>query len=184
MRKAELREEFLKKRELLTEEESDALSSSIASQLFEAVDFSTVGTVHVFLPIERFCEIDTWRIVYRLWTQFPSVRTVVPKVDIGGRLSSIELTKTTPVGLSEWEVPEPLSGPEVQPSEIDVVLVPLLCTDRRGYRVGYGKGYYDRFLAECRPDCRKIGLSHFDPVDTIDDISDHDVRLDEVVGPE
>ena len=67
------------------------------------------------------------------------------------------------------------------PSEIDVVLVPLLCSDGQGYRVGYGKGFYDRFLVKCRPDCRKIGLSYFPPVDRIEDVTESDVKMDEVV---
>ena len=64
-----------------------------------------------------------------------------------------------------------------------MVLVPLLCFDRSGHRVGYGKGYYDRFLRKCRADCKKIGLSMFDPVDEITDAGESDVRLDLVITP-
>lgn len=182
MKKAELREEYLSKRSMLSEEDLDSISRTVSERLFEAVDFSKVGTVHLFLPIERLNEIDTWQIAYRIWTQYPSVRTVVPKVDReSGELKSIVLTRTTPIEPSEWDVPEPTAGVEVAPSEIDVVLVPLLCSDERGHRVGYGKGFYDRFLAKCRLDSRKIGLSHFQPVEMIDDVTAMDVRLDEVV---
>ena len=182
MKKAELREEYLKKRQLLSDEECETLSSTVAARVFERIDFSTVGTVHLFLPIERFREIDTWQIVYRIWTQFPSVRVVVPKVDRPtGGMTGIELTKTTPLDLSGWGVPEPLTGPVIDPTDIDVVFVPLLCSDVLGYRVGYGKGFYDRFLAKCRPDCRKIGLNYFPPVDRIDDVTESDVRMDEVI---
>ncbi len=69
-------------------------------------------------------------------------------------------------------------------SSIDWVLVPLLAFDRRGHRVGYGKGFYDRFLAGCRSDARKIGLSLFAPVVAIDDIGSQDVALDAVVTPD
>ena len=65
-----------------------------------------------------------------------------------------------------------------------MVLVPLLACDRAGHRVGYGKGFYDRFLAACRPDCRKIGLSYFRPVEAIVDVYDGDVRLDRVITPD
>ncbi|MDH3493028.1 MAG: 5-formyltetrahydrofolate cyclo-ligase, partial [Acidobacteriota bacterium] len=67
---------------------------------------------------------------------------------------------------------------------LDFVLVPLLCFDRRGHRVGYGGGYYDRFLAKVRPDCLKIGLSFFGPVDEIEDVHEGDIRLDYCVMPE
>ena len=68
--------------------------------------------------------------------------------------------------------------------KIDLVLVPLLAFDKRGHRVGYGKGYYDRLLSQVRHDCRKIGLSLFQPVDVIDDIAASDIELDECVTPE
>jgi 5-formyltetrahydrofolate cyclo-ligase len=63
------------------------------------------------------------------------------------------------------------------------VIVPLLCFDRRGHRVGYGKGFYDRYLQKCRPDCIKAGLSFFDPVDLIDDTYADDIPLDICVTP-
>jgi len=64
------------------------------------------------------------------------------------------------------------------------VLVPLLCFDRRGHRVGYGRGYYDRFLARCRHDCKKIGLSFFEPLAEIDDVHEGDVELNYCVTPD
>lgn len=64
-----------------------------------------------------------------------------------------------------------------------MVLVPLLSFDRRGHRVGYGKGYYDRFLRKCRPDCQKVGLSIFEPIDEISDANENDEPLDAAVTP-
>ena len=48
---------------------------------------------------------------------------------------------------SSWGIPEPVSGAEVEPAELDLVLVPLLGFSRDGYRLGNGKGYYDRAFA-------------------------------------
>jgi len=72
----------------------------------------------------------------------------------------------------------------VNDAEIDMVLVPLLCFDRQGHRVGYNKGFYDKFLKRCRPDCLKIGLGYFPPEAAIDDISSFDVKLDHCITPE
>ena len=62
-----------------------------------------------------------------------------------------------------------------------MVLVPGVCFDRIAHRVGYGKGFYDRFLKKCRYDCIRVGLSYFAPVDEIEDLHEGDVRLDALV---
>ena len=82
-----------------------------------------------------------------------------------------------------WGIPEPRQGIPTPIEKIDLVLVPLLAFDQRGHRVGYGKGYYDRFLAESNSDCRKIGLSFFEPVENINDITKDDVPLTGCVTP-
>jgi 5-formyltetrahydrofolate cyclo-ligase len=66
---------------------------------------------------------------------------------------------------------------------IDLVFIPLLACDLQGNRVGYGKGFYDRFLSKCRYDVKKIGLSFFDPVDKIEDVNVFDIPLDECITP-
>jgi 5-formyltetrahydrofolate cyclo-ligase len=98
-------------------------------------------------------------------------------------MESYPLDETTELVLSPWGIPEPAAGEPVAPEAIDWIVVPLLACDRRGYRVGYGKGFYDRYLARCRPDVRKVGLSAFDPVPDIADAGPLDVRLDYCVTP-
>jgi 5-formyltetrahydrofolate cyclo-ligase len=62
--------------------------------------------------------------------------------------------------------------------------LPLLCFDKHGHRVGYGKGYYDNFLGDCRPETIKIGLSLFEVEDEIDAIYADDVPLNFCVTPD
>ena len=64
---------------------------------------------------------------------------------------------------------------------IDMVLIPLLAFDQHGYRVGYGKGFYDRFLQGIST--KKVGLSLFPPVAEITDTDVHDVRMDLCLTP-
>ena len=66
---------------------------------------------------------------------------------------------------------------------INMIFVPLLSFDKNGYRVGYGKGFYDRYLSQCRGDCLKIGFSYFEPLDAIDDTNEFDVPLNLCVTP-
>ena len=97
-------------------------------------------------------------------------------------LTHFLLTDSTALQLNAYGIPEPIEGIEVAVEKLDVVFVPLLAFDHHGNRVGYGQGFYDRFLKQCRPDAIKIGLSFFDPLDSIE-TNENDVRLDMVVTP-
>lgn len=185
MKKAQLRREFLKKRADLAPETVAEASRSIAGRFFAAVDLSDVRTVHAFISIPKFNEVDTSLIVDRIRRQHRSIRTVAPKTLLGtGKLEHIAFTARTLLVENSWGIREPSDGESVEPESIDLVIVPLLCFDVTGHRTGYGKGFYDGFLAGCRPDCRKVGVSLFEPVEEIDDIGDHDIRLDACITPE
>ena len=66
--------------------------------------------------------------------------------------------------------------------DIDVVLIPLIVFDENGHRIGYGKGYYDRFLESCRPDTLKVGLSILPPIKEIPEVEAHDIPMDYCIG--
>lgn len=182
MLKADLRREYLLKRDALTAEQCEEMSVKISERFFSTIDLSNVKTLHTFLPIQKFNEVDTWTFIYRIWSQHAHIQVCSPRIDPeSGGIISLPLEENTRIEESMWGIPEPVGGTPIEPHDIDVVLVPLLCADTRGYRVGYGKGYYDRFLAKCRPDCRKIGLSFFRPIEEISDVNEYDVRVDEIV---
>ena len=77
----------------------------------------------------------------------------------------------------------PDASEEVPSSKIEVVFIPLLAFDKQGNRVGYGKGFYDKFLAECNPNTIKIGLSFFEPEELISDVNTKDIQLYYCVTP-
>jgi 5-formyltetrahydrofolate cyclo-ligase len=83
----------------------------------------------------------------------------------------------------ELNLYEPDNDETIEPGEIDLVFDPLLAFDKDGYRIGYGKGFYDRYLAECREDCIRAGFSYFDPMEVIDDRDEFDVPLDLCITP-
>ena len=93
------------------------------------------------------------------------------------------LTDNTKIKVNTYGIPEPEDGIEVPTSKIDVVFVPLLAYDKKGNRVGYGKGFYDIFLSDCKPETIKIGLSYFDPEDIITDVLETDIKLDYCITP-
>ena len=184
MKKAELRKLYLEKRRGLTEDEVASCSRVIADMLFAEFDFAKLKVVHCFISIAKFNEVDTSIIFERVWDEFPNVRTAVPRVDDAtGELEHLHYGRDTNMVKNAWGIAEPSGSERVDPKDIDLVIVPLLCFDERGYRVGYGKGFYDRFLRECRADCVTAGLSFFPPEIEIKDIHDGDFALDMFVMP-
>lgn len=87
--------------------------------------------------------------------------------------------ESTPFGIEQ-----PKEGDPVYPAQLDCVLVPLLAFDERGYRVGYGKGFYDRYLRRCKPGVITVGVSFFDAVSLISDTNEYDVPLTYCVTPQ
>jgi 5-formyltetrahydrofolate cyclo-ligase len=185
MKKVELRQQYLAKQKMLSEEDRDSASKRIADNFFSSFDLGTIRVLHCFISIEKFNEINTRLIFAKLWRDFPHIQTVVPRVDRKiDAIRSLVFTHETELVRNAWGIEEPSHDKFVEAQNIDVVLVPGLCFDTQGHRVGFGKGYYDRFLKTCRPDCLKIGLSHFEPVEKIDDVHDGDARLDFTITPE
>lgn len=185
MEKRELREIYLKKRAALSAAEVASASRLIADRFFLSVDLTAVRTVHTFIRIDKFTEIDTSMIYYRLWRDHPNIRTAAPRTDLQtGDIDSVIFDARTELTENSWGIREPENGETVEPHDIDLVLVPLLCFDNSGHRVGYGRGMYDRFLAGCRPDCVKVGVSLFPPVEEIEGVNSSDVALDLCVTPD
>lgn len=184
MQKQDLRKEYLQKRKALTETQVEGFSKKIHDWFFRSIPVHAYATIHTFLPIKRNNEIDTWLIINTLQKDF-ATDIIIPKSYEDGTMSHYLLTKDTVFEENKWKIPEPSPVSSFQSSvnKIDLVLIPLLCFDKKGYRVGYGKGYYDRFLAECRPDVMKIGLSIFEPVDEINDVDEFDVKMDYCITP-
>jgi len=182
MRKSELRKLFKEKRSRLSDEELNQKSRSVLEKIFDFVDFAKASYVHIFLPIERLREIDTLPIILRIQREFPEITLCVPRIrEKENDMESVVLRDPSVTTINHRGIPEPTEGEIIDSKDIDIVFVPLLCADLNGNRVGYGKGFYDRFLSECRSDCKKIGLSLFDLVESIDDLDNHDIPLDEVI---
>jgi 5-formyltetrahydrofolate cyclo-ligase len=183
--KAELRRSHLGKRSAILPDERLESSRLIADRFFQTFDLSAVSYLHCFISIQKFNEVDTAPILERIWKKHPSIKTVAPQTDSkNGVLRHYEFAAMSDLSESTWGIREPNGQQEVPPTAIDLVVEPLLCFDRQGDRVGYGKGFYDKFLSQCRPDCIKVGLSIFSPVDRIIDVNDLDVRLDLCITPD
>jgi 5-formyltetrahydrofolate cyclo-ligase len=185
MTKQELRKIYLQKRMVLSSDAYHEACEKLIRQFFSHVNVGSCKIIHFFLPIVQKKEPDTWAIIKRIKSEFPSIQISLPKINAEtNQLENFYFESPDMLTNNALGIPEPVTGTPTTASAIDLVLVPLLCFDELGNRVGYGKGFYDRFLSQCRPDCQKIGLSFFDPVKKIDDVNAFDVRLNLCLTPE
>ena len=110
---------------------------------------------------------------------------IISKTDFNTRnMTHFLMTDNTKIKKNEYNIPEPVDGIEVPSTKIEVVFIPLLAFDKNGHRVGYGKGFYDKFLSECKTETIKIGLSFFEAAALIEDVFEGDVQLDFCVTPD
>jgi 5-formyltetrahydrofolate cyclo-ligase len=176
MLKKEARKKLKEARKQLSLNEIEEKSLAIANQLL-SLDIWDNTYFHIFLPIEEQKEVNTEFILNIL--QAKDKEIVISKSDFETRaMSHFLLTDNTKIKKNEYNIPEPINGLPVPVEMIDVVFVPLLAYDKRGNRVGYGEGFYDKFLSECKPNVVKIGLSFFEPEEFIEDVFENDVKLD------
>ncbi|WP_445456141.1 5-formyltetrahydrofolate cyclo-ligase [Flavobacterium sp. HNIBRBA15423] len=181
MNKKELRQKYKGLRQQLSQEEIEDKSLAIANQLLK-MDIWDKTYYHVFLPIEEQKEVNTEYILQILAGKDKEV--VVSKSDFKTTtMTHFLLTDNTKIKKNEYNIPEPVTGLNVPTEMIDVVFVPLLAYDKQGNRVGYGKGFYDKFLSECNPNVIKIGLSFFEPEEKIEDLFENDIQLNFCVLP-
>ena len=181
MFKKELRIHYKSLRQSLSETQIAEKSLAIANQLI-ALPIWQNNYFHIFLPISEHNEVDTEFILHVLAGKDKEI--VVSKSDFStGKMTHYLLTDNTKIKKNAYNIPEPVDGLEVPVSKIDVVFVPLLAFDNAGHRVGYGKGFYDRFLSECNENTIKIGLSFFEAVDEITGLFPTDIKLDYCITP-
>ena len=178
--KAEYRKKYKELRKQLTLEEREEASLQIANRLL-SLDIWQHEFYHIFLPILKMGEINTEYILNILSGKDKNV--VLSKSDFEElSMTHYLLTDNLVIKPNEWGIPEPQNGLQVDPKQLDVVFIPLLAYDETGNRLGYGKGFYDRFLADCRPNILKIGLSYFDPEKAIPH-NVNDIQLSHCITP-
>ncbi|MDT0645603.1 5-formyltetrahydrofolate cyclo-ligase [Zunongwangia sp. F260] len=182
MKKKFLRAKYKELRLGLSKETIEDLSLQIANQLL-TLPIWDYQFYHLFLSIAEQKEVDTEPILHIL--QGKDKNVVLPKTDAPtNELINYLLTDTTVIKTNRWNIPEPQDGIELNANKIDAVFIPLLAFDKSGHRVGYGKGFYDKFLAACKEDVIKVGLSFFEAEKEIEDIYQSDIPLDYCVTPE
>jgi len=182
MKKSEIRSKYKALRKQLSKNEIEEMSLSIANKLITLPCWEK-NYFHIYLPITEHNEVNTEFILHLLSGKDKEI--IISKTDFNTRnMTHFLLTDNTTIKKNEYNIPEPVDGIEVPSKKIEVVFIPLLAFDKSGHRVGYGKGFYDKFLAECTIETLKIGLSFFEPEELITDIFKGDIKLDYCVTPD
>jgi 5-formyltetrahydrofolate cyclo-ligase len=168
MNKEELRLIYKQKRAEIPREKRFEFDTSILAQILELIKgHKNIG---VFLPIAKFNEINLTTLL-----KHSDYNWFAPKSNFTDRtMSFVQIDKNTHITENEFGIPEPISMQIIDPRLLDVIIIPMLVSDKKGYRVGYGKGFYDAFLPKCQPNCLRIGVSYFEPIDRIADVEIHD----------
>ncbi|HMG82443.1 MAG TPA: 5-formyltetrahydrofolate cyclo-ligase [Ferruginibacter sp.] len=184
MFKKEIRKIYKDKRQQLSPSEKEKLDDLLLIQ-FQRLPLPYLQVLLSYWPIAAMNEINTHTITDFIEFGNPGIKIAYPVTDFAScTMTAILVDDDTEFIENEYGILEPIVADEVPTGIIDIVLVPLLAFDANGYRVGYGKGFYDKFLATCTEHTLKIGFSYFEPVDEITDIDVNDIKLDHCITPD
>jgi 5-formyltetrahydrofolate cyclo-ligase len=178
--KDNLRQIYVYKRNELSEHEIKVKSEALSNVLFNHFQFQGAN-LSCFLTMGQKKEIDTSLLIAHYQ---PNNSIYVPISDFTiGEMGHCRYVFGDEIKSNGYGIPEPIHQNEFcLPENFDAVFVPLLASDTKGNRLGYGKGFYDRFLAQCPPSVLKIGLSFFEPIERIP-FETHDIALTHLVTP-
>jgi 5-formyltetrahydrofolate cyclo-ligase len=155
--KSALREQLQQRRESLSLEARARYSEVIVQQLISTIDWGRVRHVHSYVPMANRAEVDTWLLLRYIWRRQPRIQTLVPGPIRSGHPVAFVVDPQT-VWRKTSVMPYPQTEEVASGDGIDLIIVPMLGFDRERYRLGYGSGYYDRFLAE-QSTSHTIGIS-------------------------
>lgn len=181
MDKATLRKIYKKKRKELSNAEIQEFQENIYAQI-EKLDLTFYQNIHVFLSIKDQKEIATMRLI--MYLRSVNKNIIISKSDFSDNtLTHFLFEMDTQLEINTYGIPEPINATQIDEKQIDLIFVPLLISDKKNYRVGYGKGFYDRFISKCRKDVKTIGLNFFSPIEKIENLNEFDMPLDQVIYP-
>lgn len=181
MNKKEARRLMLNKRMALSNKACIQLDDLLLIQ-FQQLNWLGMNRLANFYPMPEKNEPNSLLLAKYIKTMFPNIQICYPI--IAQESSSMDFyLETDKVELNTWGIPEPLPVQKIPPSAIDVMLLPLLGFDAKGHRIGFGKGYYDRYLTKETNNIQKIGISYFEPMPNIVETNQFDVPLNSCITP-
>ena len=186
MKKSDVRNIYKEKRLQLTISQREKMDDLMLIQ-FQKLVIDIPALIMTYSPVKVLNEFDPQGITDYCYFKNPEQQLFYPlmiKNTKNCEISAVIVDDNTSFEVNKFGIEEPIDGIDMIPTEIDMFIVPLLGFDKKGHRVGYGKGCYDRFLKKCRKDCIKVGFSYFDAIEKIEDTDKYDVKLDFCITPE
>lgn len=184
MTKGDLRREILKKRSEVAESEIEALSRIIMKKAAGLYLSYSIKLIMCYMDFKN--EVKTGDFIRECLAL--GKRIALPRVEKGsdGRKNIVpyeikDIRRDVTPGTYGILEPNPEIAKPVKPADIDLVIVPGVVFDEKKFRIGYGGGYYDRFLSEVRPDCVKLAPAF--ELQIVDEIprEGHDIPMDVIV---
>tara|TARA_B100000795_G_C22787770_1_gene435413 strand:- start:1105 stop:1671 length:567 start_codon:yes stop_codon:yes gene_type:complete len=177
-----IRKVYLEERKSLSEEAFLRLQADVIDNAIHIIKQLKPSVVHCYIPIPNMREINTDLIFEYCWLN--NIETVVPVSNfINFTMKTAIRNPSTKMKISKNGIIEPVETILMSASKIDLIITPLIAFDHNGHRVGFGKGFYDRFFEKCSTNTTKMGLSLFDSINKIEDVNNHDFPLDYVATP-
>ncbi len=180
-----LRKRLNAERKALSQAEIVSKSKQVFEKWLARFSMKPVMYLHLYQHIKQSNELHTHHYMDYVRSKYDHVRLVVPIIDpYTNSLWHVELSNDIEMEINPWGIPEPkFPHRKIFPMQLDMVLVPMLGFDMQGNRLGYGKGYYDRFLRLLNPQCLKIGLClEQGKVDEGLPTEEHDIPMDYIVS--
>lgn len=174
--KSELRRHYIKLRESQSEEKADRSSSVITNKLSELKNIHDANCVMVYFAFRG--EVDVEQLINFCIKQEKCI--CMPKITGDGIMEAVEYFEGCKMQKNTYGILEPAGSKHIDKVDIDVVIVPAVAFDEKLFRLGYGGGYYDRFLEGT--DVTKIGVCFdFQITDELPS-EKHDKRIDMVIS--
>ena len=181
MIKAAARKKLMEQRKNLTVNECLKYDDLLLIQ-FQKLDWSNVHCVANFYPLEKHNEPNSLLLAKYLKAIIPNVLMAYPIIDAANS-TMIFYSETEMLQQNQYGIMEPLPTQLITPDSIDVILVPLLGVDKTGHRIGFGKGFYDKYFVNFPAGRPRIGVSYFEPTANIQDTHEFDVPLTHCITP-
>jgi 5-formyltetrahydrofolate cyclo-ligase len=180
--KSKLREQLKKQRQSLSAQEAKEFSQEIIKSCTKILNMLSIRNVHIYLPLEKYNEVDTWPLARYIWQNHPHIKTATWQKTQDGQFLPVLVDSKTQFITDEGGLCQPKNATSLPPDiKYDVIVAPLLGFDDHGHRLGYGDGFYDRFLIT-QEAAQTVGLCYeFGHLKTLIPFESHDIPLKTII---